>query len=151
MIQSRLVPHIEKEIADIKQTLEKGIYILVAIHSTMDKLENSASIIGERTFDLIGLIISSHRSCTQKTLRKHFIVHVIKIFIQIRNYSRTDYGKIDWFQAGTGMRKGCSVPLYLLSFYVEHALSEAGLVWLKTVARNTNNLRYYADDTISLL
>ena len=63
---------------------------------------------------------------------------------------RTGHGKTDWFQMGKGVRQGCLLSPYLLNFYAEYIMRNAGLeeaqAGIKIAGRNINNLRY-ADDT----
>ena len=63
---------------------------------------------------------------------------------------RTGLGKTDWFQIGKGVRQGCILSPCLFNLYVEYIMRNAGLdeaqAGMKSVRRNTNNLRY-ADDT----
>ena len=60
---------------------------------------------------------------------------------------RTGHGKTDWFQIGKGV---CILSPCLFNFYAENIMRNAGLdeahIGIKTVGRNSNNLRY-ADDT----
>ena len=63
---------------------------------------------------------------------------------------RTRHGTMDWFQIGKGIHQGCILSPYLLNFYADHIMWNAGLDEaedeIKIVGRNTNNLRY-ADNT----
>ena len=64
---------------------------------------------------------------------------------------RTEYGTIDWFQTGKGVRQGCILSSCLFNLYAEYIMRNAGLdkaqAGIKIAGRNINNLRY-ADDTI---
>ena len=57
---------------------------------------------------------------------------------------------MDWFQIGKGIHQGCILSPYLLNFYADHIMWNAGLDEaqdeIKIAGRNTNNLRY-ADNT----
>ena len=55
----------------------------------------------------------------------------------------TRYGTMDWFQIGKGVHQGCILSPCLLLYRIHHVKRKAG--W-STAGRNTNNLRY-ADDT----
>ena len=63
---------------------------------------------------------------------------------------RTGHGTTDWFQIGKAVQQGCILSPYLFNLYAEYIMWNAGLdeaqTRIKTVERNTNNLRY-ADDT----
>ena len=63
---------------------------------------------------------------------------------------RTEYGTIDWFQIGKGVRQSCILSPCLLSLYAEYIMRNTGLeeaqAGIKFAGRNINNLRY-ADDT----
>ena len=57
---------------------------------------------------------------------------------------------MDWFKAEKGVRQGCILPSCLFNFYAEYTMWNARLheaqAGIKIAGRNTNNLRY-ADDT----
>ena len=63
---------------------------------------------------------------------------------------RTRHGTTDWFQTGTGVHQGCILSPSLFNLYAEHIIQNARLdeaqAGIKIARRNTNNLRY-ADDT----
>ena len=63
---------------------------------------------------------------------------------------RTGHGTTDWFQIGKGVRQGCVLSPCLFNFYAEYIMRNAGQeeaqAGIKFVRRNTNNLSY-ADDT----
>ena len=63
---------------------------------------------------------------------------------------RTGHGTTDWFQIGKGVYQGCILSPCLFNLYAEYIMRNARLeeaqVVIKTAGRNTNNLRY-ADDT----
>ena len=63
---------------------------------------------------------------------------------------RTGHRTTDWFQIGKGVHQGCILSPCLFNFNTEDIMQNAGLdesqAGIKTVGRNTNNLRY-ADDT----
>ena len=63
---------------------------------------------------------------------------------------RTGHGTTDWFQIGKGVQQGCILSPCLFNLYAEYIVRNAGLeeaqAGLKIAKRNTNNLRY-ADDT----
>ena len=63
---------------------------------------------------------------------------------------RTRHGTIDWFQIGKGIHQSCILSPYLLTFYADHIMWNAGLDEaqgeIKIAGRNINNLRY-ADNT----
>ena len=63
---------------------------------------------------------------------------------------KTRHGTTDWFQTGTGVRQGCILSPCLFNLYAEHIIQNARLdeaqAGIKIARRNTNNLRY-ADDT----
>ena len=57
---------------------------------------------------------------------------------------------MDWFKTGKGVHQGCVLSLCLFNLYAKYTMINSGLdesqAGIKTVRRNTNNLRY-ADDT----
>ena len=63
---------------------------------------------------------------------------------------RTRHGTANWFKIGKGARQGCMLSPCLFNFYAEHIMRNAGLgesqAGIKIAGRNSNNLRY-ADDT----
>ena len=63
---------------------------------------------------------------------------------------RTGHGTTDWFQIGKGVHQGCILSPCLFNLYAKYTMINSGLdesqAGIKTVRRNTNNLRY-ADDT----
>ena len=63
---------------------------------------------------------------------------------------RTEYGTMDWFQIGEGLRQGCILSPCLFNLYAEYIMRNAGLdeaqTGVKFAGRNISNLRY-ADDT----
>ena len=63
---------------------------------------------------------------------------------------RTGYGTTDWFQIGKKVCQGCILSPCLFNFYVKYIMRNAGLEesqgGIRIARRNTNNLRY-ADDT----
>ena len=63
---------------------------------------------------------------------------------------RTEYGRMDWFLIGKGVRQGCILSLCLCNLYAEYTLQNAGLdeaqAGIKTVRRNINNLGYHPYD-----
>ena len=64
---------------------------------------------------------------------------------------RTRYGTRDWFQIGKEVHQGCKLSPCFFNVYTEYIMQNARLdeaqAGIKSVRRNTNNLRY-ADDTI---
>ena len=63
---------------------------------------------------------------------------------------RTGHGTTDWFQIGKGVHQGCILSPCLFNLYAQYIMRNAGLeetqARMKIARRNTNNLRY-ADDT----
>ena len=63
---------------------------------------------------------------------------------------RTGHGKTGWFQIGKGVHQGCILSPYLVNFYAEYIMQNAGLgkaqYGIKISRRNINNLTC-ADDT----
>ena len=63
---------------------------------------------------------------------------------------RAGHGTTDWFHIGKGVHQGCILSPCLFNLYAEYNMRNAGLeeaqAGMKTVGRNSNNLRY-ADDT----
>ena len=67
--------------------------------------------------------------------------------------NRTKHGTTDWFQIGKGILQGFILPSWLFNFYAEYIMWNARLdesqVGIKIADRNTNNLRYAADTTLT--
>ena len=65
---------------------------------------------------------------------------------------RTGHGTTDWFQTGKGVQ-GYILSLCLFNLHAEYIMRNAGLgeaqAGIKTAGRNTNNLRYAADTTLT--
>ena len=63
---------------------------------------------------------------------------------------RTGHGTTDWFPIGKGVCQGCILSPCLFNLYAEYIMRNAGLeeaqAGIKIARRNSNNLRY-ADDT----
>ena len=63
---------------------------------------------------------------------------------------RTGYGTTDWFQVRKGVHQGCILSPCLFNLYAVYIMRNSGLheaqAGIKIAGRNTNNLRY-ADDT----
>ena len=57
---------------------------------------------------------------------------------------RTGHGTTDWFQIGKGVGQGCILLLYLVNFYAEYIMRNAGLeeaqAGIKIAGENINNL-----------
>ena len=70
--------------------------------------------------------------------------------MQVRKQVRTGHGTTDWFQIRKGVHQGCILSPWLLNFYAEYIMRNAGLeeaqAAIKIAGRSINNLRY-ADDT----
>ena len=67
---------------------------------------------------------------------------------------RTGHGTMDWFQIGKGVRQGCILSPCLFNFYAKYIMRNAGMdkaqAGIKIVGRNTNNLRYADDTTLTV-
>ena len=65
-------------------------------------------------------------------------------------YLHTGHGLTDWFQIGKGVHQGYILSPCLFNLWAEYIMRNAGLEeaqgGIKTAGRNTNDLRY-ADDT----
>ena len=63
------------------------------------------------------------------------------------------HGTTDWFQIGKGVRQGCILSPCLFNLYAEYIMRNTGLeetkAGIKTAGRNTNNLRYAGDTTLT--
>ena len=66
---------------------------------------------------------------------------------------RTGHGTTDWFKIGKGVRQGCMLSPCLFTFSAEYIVRNAGLeeaqAGIKIDGRNTNNLRYSDDTTLT--
>ena len=60
---------------------------------------------------------------------------------------------MDWFKIGNEAHQGCILSPCLFNFYAEYSMWNAGLdeseAGIKIVGRNTNNLRYAYDTTLT--
>ena len=65
---------------------------------------------------------------------------------------RTGHGTADCFQIGKGVCQGCILSPWLLNFYAEYIMRNAGLedtqAGIKIAGRNINNLRYANNTTL---
>ena len=61
-----------------------------------------------------------------------------------------DFKQQNWFKIGKGVHQRCILSPYLINFYVEYIMQNAGLgkaqSGIKIAGRNTKNF-IYADDT----
>ena len=66
---------------------------------------------------------------------------------------RTGHGTTDWFQIRKGEHQGCILSPCLFNLYAEYIMRNAGLdqiqAEIKIARRNTNNLRYADDNTLT--
>ena len=66
---------------------------------------------------------------------------------------RTGHGTTDWFPIGKGVCQGCILSPCFFNLYAEYIMRNAGLeeaqAGIKIARRNTNNLRYADDTTLS--
>ena len=67
---------------------------------------------------------------------------------------RTGHGTTDWLQTGKGVLQGCILTPCLFNLYAEYIMRNAGLeeaqAGIKIAGRNTNNLRYTDDTTLTV-
>jgi len=64
---------------------------------------------------------------------------------------KTEYGNIEWFEVGKGVRQGCILSSYLFNMHSEYILRRVGFednIGIKIGGRTINNLRYADDTTI---
>ena len=63
-----------------------------------------------------------------------------------------DFKQQNWFKIGKGVHQHCILSPYLINFYVEYIMQNAGLgkaqYGIKISRRNINNLRYVDDTTL---
>ena len=66
---------------------------------------------------------------------------------------RTERGTTDWYQIRKGVHQGCILSPCLFKLYAEYIMQNAGLeeaqAGIKFAGRNTNNLRYIDDTTLT--
>ena len=66
---------------------------------------------------------------------------------------RTGYGTTDWFQIGKGVCQGCILSPCLFNLFAEYIMRNARLeeaqAGIKIAGRNTSNLRYADDSTLT--
>ena len=66
---------------------------------------------------------------------------------------RTGHGTTDWFQVGKEVYQGCILSPCLFNLYAEYIMRNAGLeeaqAGINVAGRNTNNLRYTDDTTLT--
>ena len=65
---------------------------------------------------------------------------------------RNGHEKMNWFQIGKGVCKGCIFSPRLFNLYAEYIIRNAGMdeaqAGIKIAGRNINNLRYAEDTTL---
>ena len=80
----------------------------------------------------------------------HLIGLLRNLYADQETTVRTGHGTTDWFQIGKGVHQSCVLSPCLFNFYAEYIMGNAGLeeaqTGIKMARRNTHNLRY-ADDT----
>ena len=63
-----------------------------------------------------------------------------------------DFKQQNWFKIGKGVRQSCILSPYLVNFYAEYIMQNAGLgkaqYGIKISRRNINNLTYVDDTTL---
>ena len=77
-----------------------------------------------------------------------------KSVCRLRSNTRTGHETMNWFQIGKGVHQGCILSPCLFNFYAEYIMRNAGLdeaqAGIKIAWRNTNNLRYADDTTVTV-
>ena len=90
----------------------------------------------------------------EMSVQQHLIVLMSNLYPGQEAATKTEYGKIEWFPIGKGVRQGCTLSMYLFHLYAERIIREAELDEdegkIKIGGRKVNNLRY-ADDTTLLI
>ena len=158
ILQARLQQYVNHELPDVQAGFRKG-------RGTRDQIANIRWIIDKarefqknvyfrlidyaKAFDFVDhqkmwkilqeMGIPDHLTCLLRNLNAGQEATV-----------RTGHGTTDWFEIGQGVRQGCVLSPCLFNFYAEYIMQNARLdeTWagIKIAGRNTNNLRY-ADDT----
>ena len=161
ILQARLQEYRNRELPDVQTGFRKG-------RGTRDQIPNICWIIKKATefqkniyscftdyakaFDCVGhnklwkilkeMAIPDHLTCLLRNL-----------YTGQESTVRTGHGTTDWFQIGKGVRQGCILPPCLVNLYAEYIMRNAGLdeaqAGIKIAGRNTNNLRYSDDTTLT--
>ena len=161
ILQARLQQYRNRELPDVQTGFRKG-------RGTRDQIPNICWIIKKATefqkniyscftdyakaFDCVGhnklwkilkeMAIPDHLTCLLRNL-----------YTGQESTVRTGHGTTDWFQIGKGVRQGCILPPCLVNLYAEYIMRNAGLdeaqAGIKIAGRNTNNLRYSDDTTLT--
>ena len=86
--------------------------------------------------------ISDHLTCLLRNL-----------YAGLEATVRTGHGTKNWFQIGKGVGQGCILSLCLFNLYADYIMRNTGLeeaqAGIKTAGRNTNNLIYAGDTTLT--
>ena len=161
ILQARLQEYRNRELPDVQTGFRKG-------RGTRDQIPNICWIIKKATefqkniyscftdyakaFDCVGhnklwkilkeMAIPDHLTCLLRNL-----------YTGQESTVRTGHGTTDWFQIGKGIRQGCILPPCLVNLRAEYIMRNAGLdeaqAGIKIAGRNTNNLRYSDDTTLT--
>ena len=158
ILQDRLQQYMNHEIPDVQAGFRKG-------GGTRDQIANICWIIQKATefqkniyvcfIDYIKAFDCVDHNELWKILKEmgipdHLTCLLRNLYAGQKTTVRTGHGTTDWFQIGKGVRQGCILSPYLFNFYAEYIMRNAGLeeaqARIKIAGRNTNNIRY-ADDT----
>ena len=158
ILQARLQQYVNHELPDVQAGFRKG-------RGTRDQIANIRWIIDKarefqknvyfRLIDYAKAFDFVYHNKLWKILREmgipdHLTCLLSNLYAGQEATVRTGHGTTDWFQIGKGVRQGCVLSPCLFNFYAEYIMQNARLdeTWagIKIAGRNTNNLRY-ADDT----
>ena len=59
-------------------------------------------------------------------VREHLIALIKSLYMKQEAAVKTEYGNIEWFEVGKGVRQGCILSSYLFNMHSEYILRRVG-------------------------
>ena len=158
ILQARLQEYVNRELLDVQAGLRKGRGTrdqIANIHWIIKKAREFQKNIYFYFIDYTKAFDYMDHNKLWKILKELGIPGYLtcllrNLYADQEATVRTGHGTTDWFQIGKGVCQGCILSPCLFDLYAEYIMRNTGLkeaqAGIKTAGRNTNNLRY-ADDT----